>query len=188
MRRPANIVNPIALIALATALHAGVAAKKSSFAAFLEEVRRQGEANYIRPNIAPLLGLAPYEPSKAILAEPPGAKGTFVQKSFHYVVNPSTCAVLVSGVVRKERAETYILRTTHGGDLAAAVRIDSKLDSEGKAIRGAGVKVDLGVKSKEARRRFQAELDFWLSGRYKQHWKPRGPTLPPTSPRNSQSN
>lgn len=178
----------IAAIALPIALHAGVAAKNISFISFLDEVRRGGESDYIRPNTAPLLGLAPHELSRAIVAEPPASRGAFAQKAFHYVAKPSTCAVLISGVVDKGLAKTYIFKATHNGDLTNALRVDSKLDSKGKAIRGAGVKVDLGVKTKEAQRLFKAELDFWLSGAYKPHRKRRGPKLPPTSPRKSQPN
>lgn len=75
--------------------------------------------------------------------------------------------------LREDGRETdYDYRTALDGSLEKAIRLDVRLDENGKPVKGSGSLTRLDVASKEVRDEFQDRiLGFWLKGRYRA--KPR---------------
>ncbi len=153
----------------------------TSLAGLIRAIQADGEESSIRPNIAPLLNIAPNAPSKDLAIEPPGeAKRTF-EKSARLVMerDPATdklrpvSILIFDSYTTKDDTGGRMYKASLDGRLQTAVDVLVVMGSDGKAVRGSGKKTDLDIASPQVKAAFQKELDFWISGKFRKHWKPK---------------
>lgn len=148
----------------------------SSFSRFIKTLRANGTNNYIRANVAPHLSLEPSAPSKAyVLDEVPAPSAQKSGKACSLVLSQDKtspmCAVFLTLTIQKETATSRYFKTSLDGKLMSAIQVNSRVDENGKPVRGSGVKSDLDVTSPDIQKAFKKELDFWLSGKYRKYLK-----------------
>lgn len=152
-----------------------------NFASFVQKLNAEGEDNPLRPNTAPFLALPPNAPSKAYVVDtlarqndrqPEKLCKLVLEKSESTDKLTPMCLVLIDGYTGEESSEIFHYKVGLDGKLLAAIRLTGK-NSDGKPVRGSGVKTDLDINSPEVQASFKRELDFWLSGKYKKYWKPK---------------
>ncbi|MDX6770680.1 MAG: hypothetical protein SF051_14190 [Elusimicrobiota bacterium] len=151
-----------------------------AYVVFISSLQTNGQDNYIRPNVAPLIALRPNAPTKAFIIDSLDPK------------SPSepgkTCNVLVGDAASNPDVGQTVFLDSHtenndviaryfkvnrAGKLILAIHTVGKRDAKKQPIRGSGKATTLDVTSPAVQRDFKKELDFWLSGRYKKHLKPK---------------
>lgn len=155
---------------------------QSSVSSFFAKLGTEGVDNYIRPNMASFLSLSANQPTKAYIIDTLAPKAARKpEKVCNLVLSPSadgtmapTSAVFIDGYLEDTASLAYYFKVGLDGKLQAAIKTSGKR-AGGKPVRGSGVKEDLDVNSPEVQSRFQKELDFWLSGKFRKHWKPKAP-------------
>jgi hypothetical protein len=167
----------LGVVAVFSLGHAGPAAQRAAeatFDQFVSELQEGGADNFIRPNIASLLGLTPKAPSKAYIIDvlkKDGAKQT--GKTCNLVLTEGEakplCAVFLTATRNRTKNESYYFKATPDGTLLSAFRMDFKLSKEGTPVPGSTRKTDLDVNAAKTQNAFKRELKFWLSGEYKKH-------------------
>lgn len=175
-----------AFVVEAHAAKSGKASPSSSktttrFSSFVQKLHAEGEDNFVRPNVAPFLALTPNAPSKAYTVDTLAREGDRQPEKLSKLVLGSSdsngrqtpeCVVFIDGFTATESSVIYHYKVGLDGKLLAAIQLRGKR-SDGKAVRGSGIKTDLDINSPEVQSNFKKELDFWLSGQYKKYWKPK---------------
>jgi len=75
--------------------------------------------------------------------------------------------VFMSSARRKTKSTAYFFRVNLNGDIEKSFVLYGNDDKSGKPIKGSGHLDVLDIKSRDVRKRFQHELDFWLKGFYR---------------------
>lgn len=156
------------------------AAAKSNLSTFFAELSSKGNDEYVRPYLAPFLSVPAKAPMKEFVAanprKSPNGKTekacSLVMKSEDGAEPTPMCAVITDGTFGSASIDGFYFKVGLDGSLLAAFKTNSKV-SDGKPVRGSGVKEDLDINSPEVKDRFQKELDFWLSGKFRKYWKPK---------------
>ena len=154
---------------------------KTTVSSFFAKLGSEGDDNYVRPYLAPFLSLTANAPTKAYILDNLDKNARRKpEKICNLVMSPSpdgslvpSSAVFIDGYIDDTTTFAYYYKVGLDGKLQAAIKTTGKRE-EGKPVRGSGVKEDLDVNSPEVRSRFQKELDYWLSGKFRKHWKPKG--------------
>lgn len=155
---------------------------KASISSFFHRLGTEGDDNYVRPYLAPFLSLAANAPTKAyILDNLEKQSSRKPEKICNLVMQPSSdgklapsSAIFVDGYIDNSASQAYYFKVNLDGKLLSAIKTSAKMEG-GKSVRGSGVKEDLDVNTPEVQSRFQKELDYWLSGKFRKHWKPKAP-------------
>lgn len=165
----------------AKSVKAAASQPSARFNTFVQKLHTEGEDNFIRPHVAPFLALTPNAPSKAFTVDTLARSGDRQPEKLCKLVleaatatdKPTpTCLVVTDGFIGADTSVTNHYKVGLDGKLLAAIRLTGKM-SDGKPVRGSGVKTDLDINSPEVQSSFKKELDFWLSGKYKKYWKPK---------------
>lgn len=155
---------------------------RSSVSSFFAKLGTEGDDNVVRPHLGPLLSLTPNAPTKAYILDNLNRQAARKpEKICNLVMAPGSdgsltpsSAVFVDGYIDDTTTFAYYYKVGLDGKLQAAIKTVGKR-ADGKPVRGSGVKEDLDVNSPEVQSRFQKELDYWLSGKFRKHWKPKAP-------------
>lgn len=181
------LVSALGVLLCHAVVPVAAAKSKTTLPAFIQKLQSEGTDNFIRPNVAPLLGLPPNAPSKAyVVDELPRVKGNQPEKIFNLVYEVATATtpvsiVIIAGDTTDATSLGRYFKVGLDGKLSAAITISGKRQ-DGKAVRGSGVKEDLDLTSPAVQAAFKKELDYWLSGRFRRHWKPKPKPQAPASP------
>lgn len=155
---------------------------RSSVSSFFTKLGVEGDDSHIRPFLAPFFSLAANAPTKSyVLDNLERESSRKPEKVIHLVMEPSdsgkmspASAVILDAYIDDSTTLGYYYKVGLDGKLQAAIKTTAKR-ADGKPVRGSGVKEDLDVNSPEVQSRFQKELDYWLSGKFRKHWKPKAP-------------
>lgn len=155
---------------------------RTSVSSFFSKLGTEGDDNYVRPYLAPFLALNANAPTKAYVLDNLEKRSTGKpEKICNLVMSPASdgklepaAAYFVDGYIGESATHAYYFKVNLDGKLLSAIRTSGKIEG-GKSVRGSGVKEDLDVNSPDVQSRFQKELDYWLSGKFRKHWKPKAP-------------
>jgi len=153
------------------------------FAQFIEVLMKSGTDGQIGSNFAPVIGLSKPMPTKdvdIVIRQ----KGGESEKRGCFVVyekitgnsagadekRPECAYFAIYKRTGTERQARYF-RIDLTGKLEKVVLSQGKYDSDGKVIRGSGVKTDLDINSPEVKKTFDAEMKFWLKDWLKKQQK-----------------
>jgi hypothetical protein len=145
-------------------------------ASFIVRLSGDGDDDFIRPNIAPLLALMPNTKTKSYDVDRlPKLESGEPEKTFDLAMSSTArpdCGVIMDALTTPTESNVFFFKMDLDGTLRSAIRTKGRRKS-GKPVRGSGIKEDLDIHSPDVQARFKKELDFWLSGAYRKYMKPK---------------
>lgn len=145
--------------------------KPSPISAVIERVLRSGTEGSFGSNIAPVIGLPksmPHKGESVVLRE----NGSELDARLFYVVferpdsdASGTMTPICAYIARLTRSGTdennRYFRVNLAGELEKVVQMQGKRGTDGKPIKGSGVKFDQDINSSEVKKAFEAEFKYW---------------------------
>ena len=143
---------------------------KADFPKLVDVLMKTGKDSAIKSNLAPVIGLEKTMPIRArdITINAGETRGCFIVyesiegSAAATAARRPLCAYFMKGKDTGPDHESRYFKINLNGTLEKAVLSKGKIDKDGKAIRGTGVKSDQDISSPEVKKTFEAEMKFWL--------------------------
>lgn len=161
--------------------------KKTDFAKLIALTLESGKESKIGSNLAPVIGLSKSMPMKKHEVTLPSNSdlrevracyviyenidGTDTEAAHKRTVCAYVVRVRVSGLDKKTR----YFKTDVNGKLVKAILSEGKLESDGRGVKGSGIKTELDIDSAEVKETFDKEIQFWLKDWLKKQDAPPKP-------------
>jgi hypothetical protein len=151
----------------------------------IEALLKNGADGNIGKNLAPVIGLPkpmPMKQQEIVMSE---RASDFERRAcfviYENIAGPAqdpdekrpVCAYILKSKREGTNHQVRYFRIDLTGKLEKAILSRSKIDSNGKGVRGSGVKTDLDIESSEVKKNFEAEMKFWLKD-----WLKKQPKAP----------
>jgi|CXWL01.1.fsa_nt_gi hypothetical protein len=174
-----NIALWLSIAALASVVNAQApktikGSDKNGFPTLIKIVMETGVDDKIGSNLAPVIGLPKAMPMKLRNILVPGTKKDKDTRSFLVIIDEDKhpfCVYMVRMKTSGRDQTAQYLRINLEGKLEKTVSSQGKLDENGKAIKGSGVKFEQDIDSPEVKKAFDAEMSYWLKDWLKREQK-----------------
>lgn len=135
----------------------------------LRRIEAEGEHINYSPLLARDLDLPPNCPIQVLLSNEQAVDGLDRDVSL-VLPKPGKPSAVMFQTVRSGAKSDWIVRylvSLDGSRLQKAVALEGTNDRQGRPIRGSARRFPKDINSREVRKGYQRELDFWLKGMYR---------------------